>query len=299
MKRNAQFEPIAQTEESSLYSRHISEIQFNHPLHYHPEIEITSIVRSSGTSIVGDYVGTFGPGDLFLLGRNLQHLFTNTLRPEGGAEAEVLQFNRDFSNGFIDSTPELTAFARLLDEARLGIVFDRKTGIRATSILRNIRRARALERMRTVLELIDCLLSADETRLLASPGYVGRSTPQDSERMQIACRYIMEHFTEEISHQELATRVHLTQASFCRLFKKMTRKTCTAFINEIRLGHACRLLMEGDVTITEVASASGYRNLSNFNRCFRERYDLSPRQYQKLMQEGRVDWKLAQGPGMN
>ena len=275
----AQFEPIVRTDESSLCSRHIAEARFDHPLHYHPEIEVTAITQSSGTCVVGDFVGNFEAGDCFLLGGNLQHLFTNTLRPEGGAEAEVLQFKRDFSNGFIDATPELRGFAKLLDAARLGLVFDQGTASRAVNLLTRLRQSRSLDRLRIFMDLIDCLCSAEESRSLASPGYVGRNTPQDSERMQVACRYILEHFAEEIDHHELAARVHLAPASFCRLFKKVTRKTCTQFINEIRLGHASRLLMENETSITEIAFACGFRNLSNFNRRFKERYGMSPRDY--------------------
>jgi AraC-like DNA-binding protein len=133
-----------------------------------------------------------------------------------------------------------------------------------------------------IFEAGDCfLLAAESCRRLASPGYVGRSTAQDSERMQVACRYILEHFSDEISHRELAARVHLAPVSYCRLFKKVTRKTCTAFINEIRLGHACRLLMESEDSITEIAFACGFRNLSNFNRRFKERYGVSPRAYRQ------------------
>lgn len=277
----AQLEPIVRAEGSSFNSRHIAEPRFDHPLHYHPEIEITTITRSSGTCLVGDFVGSFEAGDCFLLGSNLQHLFTNTLKPEGGAEAEVLQFRRDFSSGFIDATPELRGFAKLLDLAALGLVFDRVTASRAAALMRRLRQSRDVDRVRIFIDLVGCLMAADECRSLASPGYVGRNTPQDSERMQVACHYILKHFAEEIDHRELAARVHLVPSSFCRLFKKVTRKTCTQFINEIRLGHACRLLMETEDSITAIAFACGFRNLSNFNRRFREHYGMSPRDYRK------------------
>lgn len=279
----AHLEPIARTEANSLYPRHITGARFDHPLHYHPEVEIVSIIRSSGTCVIGDHVGAFEEGDLFLIGGNLQHLFTNTLEPLGGAEAEVLQFRRDFSNGFLDATAELAVFVRLLDQSGSGIVFDRNTARRGARILRRIRHARSLDRLRAFMELIDCLVSAERHEQLASPGYAGMGTPQDSERMRIVCRHILEHFSEEISHRDLAAKAHLAPASFCSLFKKVTRKTCTAFINEIRLGHACRLLMESEATITEIAFACGFRNLSNFNRRFRERYHMSPRNYRKRL----------------
>lgn len=277
----ARLEPIARTGEGCLYPRHVLGERFDHPLHYHPEIEITFIRRSRGTCVIGDFVGGFSEGDLFLLGADLRHLFTNTVVPAEGAEAEVLQFRRGFANGFLDAAPELSGFARLLDRARLGIGFDRETARRASGLLSRIRRSHSAERMRLFLELIECLLAAAEVRELASPGYVGVASPRDSERMQVACRYILDHFAEEISHRDLAARVHLAPSSFCRLFKKVTGKTCTAFVNEIRLGHACRLLAESEATVTAIAFDCGFRNLSNFNRRFRERYGMSPREYRK------------------
>jgi AraC-like DNA-binding protein len=136
-------------------------------------------------------------------------------------------------------------------------------------------------RLRLFMDLIDCLINSRHTITLASPGYTGAGTEQDSKRMQIACRYIMENFCEEISHEALAAKVHLAPSSFSRLFKRVTRKTCTAYVNEIRLGHACRLLIETNHSIPEIAFTSGFHNLSNFNRRFRERYQCSPREYRR------------------
>lgn len=277
----AQLEPIASTEETSLHSRLIAELTFRHPMHYHPEIELTYIVRSKGTRVIGDHVGNFDEGDLCLIGADLPHLYTNTVAPTQGAQAEVLQFHRHFSNGFIDATPELLPFARLLDQAKLGLAFRPETAHQAAPIMSKIREAKGFRRMRLFMELIDCLIHAPDAHSLASPGYTGSISALGSERMQIAYHYIMEHFSEEIDHRALAAMVHLAPESFSRQFKRLTRKTCTAFINDIRLGHACRLLLESDTPITKIAFDCGFRNLSNFNRRFREQYHCSPRDYRR------------------
>jgi len=91
---------------------------------------------------------------------------------------------------------------------------DRNTARRGARILRRIRQARSLDRLRAFIDLIDCLVSADRREQLASPGYAGMSTPQDSERMRIVCRHILEHFSEEISHRDLAAKAHLAPSSF-------------------------------------------------------------------------------------
>jgi AraC-like DNA-binding protein len=277
----AQLEPIAPLGATCLHSRNVLESDFNHPLHYHPEIEITYIVRSRGTRLVGDHIAMFDEGDLCLIGANLPHQYINTFVPAGGAEAEVLQFDRGFSNGFIDATPELLRFAKLLDRAALGLVFNGIVAEKAGRLIREIRLASGFARIHLFMDLIHCLLRARKSKPLASPGYVGGGNPEDSERLQSACQYIIDHFTEELDHGVLAAKAHLAPASFSRLFKRVTGKTCTAFINEIRLGHACRLLQETAEPVTEIAFECGFRNLSNFNRCFQRQYHCSPREYRR------------------
>jgi AraC-like DNA-binding protein len=110
---------------------------------------------------------------------------------------------------------------------------------------------------------------------------MGASNPQDSERLQAACQFILDHFRDELDHRALAAKAHLAPASFSRLFKRVTGKTCTAFINEIRLGHSCRLLQETENPVTGIAFDCGFRNLSHFNRRFRRQYHCSPREYRR------------------
>jgi AraC-like DNA-binding protein len=274
-------EPIAADEATCLHTRSVLGSHFNHPLHYHPEIELTFIVRSRGTRLIGDHVGMFAEGDLCLIGSNLPHQYINTSVPAGGAEAEVLQFDRSFSHGFIDATPELFSFAKLLDRASLGLVFDGDVACITGRLMRGLRLASGLARMRLFMDLIDCLTRAPTPQTLASPGYTAAGKPADSERLQSACQYILDHFAEELDHGLLASKANLAPASFSRLFKRVTGKTCTAFINEIRLGHVCRLLQETSEPVTGIAFECGFRNLSNFNRRFRSRYCCNPREYRR------------------
>jgi hypothetical protein len=210
----AQLEPIAQSGEKSILSRHVVEPSFKHPLHYHPEIEIACIVRSRGTFVIGDHVGEFKEGDVFLIGSNLQHLFTNTLPPGNGAEAEVLQFHREFSNGFLDETPEMRAFVTLLKRARFGLRLRSSKARGLAEKLSEIRLAGSFNRILGFMELAGRLISSRDYETLSSPGYVGKSTDLNSSRMQTACQYILDHFSEEIRHKDLAAKVHLAPASF-------------------------------------------------------------------------------------
>lgn len=166
----ANLEPLLHPSDSSLVSRFVQRPSFDHPYHFHPEIEITFIARSNGTRVLGDHIGSFHPGELYLLGENLPHVFRNTARPERGATAEVLHFLRAPELGFLDSLPETRAFARLLDRGRAGLLFDRNTSARGGRLLQRIRRAEGAGRLAAFFELAATLLEAPEPRALASAG---------------------------------------------------------------------------------------------------------------------------------
>jgi len=71
----------------------------------------------------------------------------------------------------------------------------------------------------------------------------------------------------------------LSEGAFSRFFRGHTGKTFPQFLNELRIGRACSLLMEGDLNVTEIAYECGFANLSNFNRQFLRLKGLSPREF--------------------
>jgi AraC-like DNA-binding protein len=112
---------------------------------------------------------------------------------------------------------------------------------------------------------------------------------EQHERIHEVCNYILEHHDEALSHEDMARRIHVTRSHFSRIFKRATKRTYQEFVNEVRLGHACRLLVETDESITEIALNSGFNNLSNFNRRFRQKYRCSPREYRGKLDQGAND----------
>lgn len=269
-------------EGSSFRSRLVREARFSHPFHYHPEIEITLIRRGGGLRLVGDHVEPFAPGDLCLIGARLPHRYHQGTGSDGESEAEVIQFRRDCGGGFLDEAPEMSSFARLLDAASLGLRFPPETSEKAAPLFPRIRVATGIKRWRALLALLDQLASGPPPIQLASPGYAADRLPHDQDRIGRACDHLLEHFDSDLDHAEVARLVHLSPSAFSRLFRRTTGKTYTAFLQEVRLGHACRLLRETNLLITEVALASGFQNLSNFNRRFRQTYHRTPREYRQL-----------------
>lgn len=272
-------EPIVPSGRSSFNAFKIRKARFDHSYHYHPEIEMAFIRSSRGTFIIGDAVGEFREGDCFLLGDSLPHLFINSEDCTDPAEAEVLQYSRQGPLSLLEKAPEWHAYAMLLEKARLGLVFDRITSERACLYFESIRLADPSERWTPFLALISLFLQAPEPRVLASPGFAPHLVYPGSTRIQQVCQFILKNFRENLKHEDVARVAHLAPASFSRIFRRTTHKTFSQFLNQVRLGHACRMLLESDKSIAEVAFASGFNNLSNFNRRFRERYHKTPRAY--------------------
>lgn len=259
---------------------------FNCPFHFHPEIEITHIVASEGTRIVGDNVGRFVPGDLVILGADLPHSYMNSPEADAApnrAHSQVIQFRRDSLGERFFDLPEMTTMHDLLARAARGLHFGPATLAQAIPFLEVLVANETPCRVIPLLQLLRCLATADDATQLASPGYRPSITHGDSERLDIVCAYINAHYSEPVDQEAVARRVGMSASTFSRFFKKRTRMTFSRFLNEVRISHACRLLLESDLTVLEISHQSGFGNLSNFNRRFREFRNLSPRAYRRAL----------------
>ncbi len=277
----AQIEQIPSSTRQSFVCRRFEEPRFDHPFHFHPEIEIAFVEHSRGSMAVGDHLGSFAEEELYVLGSNLPHIFRNTVETTGGAVSEVLHFSPDVAGGFITRTPEMAPFAQLIRRADLGLRFTGGTACSAGELLPRLRKSEGPDRWQYFMQLASILSKDNTPETLGSRGYAMPSLPAGSERMQRACQIIFERFDEDLSHEQLAAELNLTTAYFSRQFKRATRRTYTDFLGEVRLGHACRLLLETHRAIVDIAFDSGFRNLSNFNRRFLRTYGCSPREYRK------------------
>ena len=81
--------------------------------------------------------------------------------------------------------------------------------------------------------------------------------------------YVISNFTEKIQIENVAKIANMSYSGFSRYFKNRTKKTFSHFVNEIRIGHACKCLMENDVSISTVCFESGFNNLTHFNEQFK------------------------------
>lgn len=272
--------PRSGLEADSLVAFERSESSFAWSWHYHPEIELTWIREGRGTRLVGDHSAAYGPGDLVLLGSNLPHTWFSA-KASRRNQAIVVQFRPQLFPESVLGLPQFTAIDELLREARRGIHFPAEIADRMGAGLRRLQHLRGLPRWLALTRFLHELASGKRREILASSRYQHRRSHKLNSRLERVTSYLEKHFREEISLAQAARVAGLTPGAFSRFFHKMTHRTFTGYRNACRVREACRLLDETDLSITEIAFACGFGNLSNFNRRFREEKRLAPRDYRR------------------
>lgn len=256
---------------------------FDCPWHFHDEYELILVQRSRGYRMVGDNLKPLTPGDLVLIGPNLPHTWQNEEGRRGataGVRAVLIQFETRFL-GELLRLPALSPVRNLLKRATLGLEITGDTRQRVSALMVEMDKQRGLARIVQFLAILDLLACSRECRRIASPGFAATPNPFNQERMNRVCQFINERIERPISLGDVAGLIHLSEGAFSRFFRIHTGKTFPVFVNELRIGRACRMLVETELNITEIALACGFPNLSNFNRQFLRLKHLTPREFRK------------------
>jgi len=290
LPNKAGFELIPKSDLHSFAVKEFTLPRFNVPWHFHPECELTLIVQSSGRRFVGDSIEPFAPGDLVLIGPNLPHYWCNSparAGTQGLAESVVIQFREDCFGRDFFPRPELAAVRRLLGGAGRALLVGGATRQAVAVRMEALVEARGVGRVIGLLELLGLLAESTDLRPLASAAYAPQLDQRTEERISRAYTYVLQNFAGEVELAEAARRAGLSLAAFCRTFKRVTRITFSELVNEVRIGHACKLLLESEQDVGAVAYACGYRTLSHFNHQFRRRKGLNPREFRRRHHEAR------------
>ena len=148
-------------------------------------------------------------------------------------------------------------------------------------MLTNLILMEGLEGFIAVLQILNCLAKSAEYRLLASPGYTNTLRETDTKRMGMAHTFILQNFRRKITLSEVAILAHMTPSSFSRYFRNHTNKTFSDFLGELRIGYACKLLIEQKMNSTQACYESGFHTLSNFNKQFKSITNRTPGEYRR------------------
>ena len=169
----------------------------------------------------------------------------------------------------------------MVARAALGIRVEGATRDEVEALMLRIPEEHGLPRVVTVLSILQKIAVSSTCHTIASRGFAPELDPEDELRVNKVAQYIQGHLDETIYLESLAELVHLSPGAFSRFFKARTGKTVPSFINELRIGRACRLLAETDFAITEIAFSCGFPNLANFNRQFLRRNNMPPRDWRR------------------
>ena len=248
--------------------------------HQHPEYELTLIETGRGQRFVGDHIQEYQPGDLVLLGPDLPHTLASYDDTADYHRASVVQFSGRWIDPLLDVTPEARAIHSLLRRSRRGLCFTGPAAQHALDQMPTMNKRRGMAKVITLLDLLDRMARNPQVQPLASPAYT-HTTHLADKRIDRVCRFIHDHATEPITQAQAADLAHMSCPAFSRFFKQRVGMTYSRYLHELRIGHACRLLIESDAPITEACFASGFNNLSNFNRVFRVIKGTSPRHFRQ------------------
>lgn len=257
---------------------------FTVPWHFHPEIEILYVVKSSGTSYVGDGIHRFTDGEISIIGENVPHWWkSDTKYSEGldttGIKALIIQFDKAIFEANFINMPEMMSVKDLLEKSKRGIQFFGKSKKLLGDQIKKIFQLTGINRITELIILLDMMANTKDFKFHSSPVYSRNINTYDFYRFNKIHEYILLNFTRQIKLQDVAGKVNLCPTAFCRYFKKHTGKTFLSFLNEFRIGHACKLMVEGNLTISGASLESGFNNLSHFNDQFKRIMNLTPSEY--------------------
>lgn len=251
----------------------------HNPWHYHPECEITYINKGSGVLFIGDKVLNYEKDTLIMIGPNLPHEWRSDIKedPDFHSHSLAVHFNPKFPGEDFYKIPEAVSINQLLEQSVRGIeVTDGHTKRLVKDKLLLLLNTKGIERISILLSILDNLAFCKKSELLSSSIFINSIDQGQNHRMNQVYKYVMEHFREQISVDDIAEQIHMTTTSFCRFFKKRTNKSFIQYVNDIRIGYACKLLLEEDYNISQIAYESGFENLSNFNKQFKKIKSVTP-----------------------
>ena len=258
----------------------------NNRWHYHTEIELIHIKKGEGTQFIGDSIKRFKAGDVIMVGSNLPHYwrFDDIYYEENTkavADIRVAHFNENFWGDHFLDLPENISLKTVLEKARRGLQITGKTKQKVAELLEQLQEAEGPQRLILLIEALNFIANGRQPAPLSSIGFKPDLVDAEKDRINAIYEYSIKNFKPKIQLEEIAEVANISPNSFCRYFKSRTRKTYSQFLIELRVGHACKLLIENNHCIKRLCYESGFNNFTSFHKYFKMITGKSPLVYQK------------------
>ena len=261
---------------------------FDVPWHIHPEFELTFIRSGQGKRHIGNSIEDLDYEELIFIGPNLPHNWYGSKTNEADSKKKisqiVIQFSIDFLGKDFFEKPAFVNIFQLLKRSQLGICFYGETRKFAVKKMYSMLSMNGFDQTLQLLTLLNRLSGSREYKYLSCIGFTEILNEADTDRINKIYQFIMEHFKEQITLNQLAAFSNMTPQAFCKYFKIRTKKTFSFFLNEVKISYSCRLLIEKNLNVLQICYESGFNNLSNFNRQFKRINKMTPMEYRKSFQ---------------
>ncbi len=273
-----ELEKIIDVGAQSFYSREV--VRQNRPLlsaawHFHPEFEICYTEKSNGKRYVGNDISNYKSSDLVVLGSNLPHGFTT----HEECHQFVIQFRYDFLGKSFFQKPELISLRKMLQLSSMGLEIGEKSKEKAIPLIKDITKSEGLDRIIKILELLNVLSSPGNFKTICAKEYSLSININQLSRIKRVFDFIENNFQKQITISDAAKEINLTNSAFYKFIVRHTKKKFTKILNEYRVNHASNKLITTRMTISQICFDSGYKNLSYFNRKFKEIMGETPKNF--------------------
>ncbi len=272
--------------ENSFSIRHDITPFFYDQWHYHPELELLYFHKGSGTYFIGNSTHRLVPGDMFLIGANLPHMFRSDKnyylkQSKLYTHATALHFHPDCMGKDFFELPENKTIKKMLARTSQGIKIEGETKTDILQLLADLEGSKETRRLSLFLDILYRIAISRSSSEISTTTLCPNIDEMDADRLSKIYSYIFTNFSESISLESISKIANLSIHSFCRYFKVKTKKTLSAFLLEVRVGNACKLLNETNKPIGGICYESGFNNFSNFNRYFKVLVGQTPLQYRR------------------
>jgi AraC-like DNA-binding protein len=266
--------------ESFSFKVHNLDLSLNSDIiHSHSNFELNFIIKGKGRRFVAGNISAYETGDLVLLGPDIPHGW-EVDNPEDSPMSITIHFQEDLFRSGLFKIPEFESLQKLLDAARSGLCFKNIDYDTVRYLLEELKLQQGFDAMLKLLNVLRYLLYESDKQKITAIDCINNQNQVEIKRINLVYDYIFRNFNSEIRLKEVADLIHLSESAFSAYFKKHTKKSFFAFLKEIKIEYACKLLTEeSDMNISQICYESGFNNVANFNRQFREITNMSPREY--------------------
>ena len=260
--------------------------KFDYAAHFHSDYEINMVINGKGKRIVGDCVAPFSDIDLVMVGPNIPHRWISE-SDHDEAHVVTIQFHKETLEYPIINKKIFYPIKQLFTDSSYGIEFSQETSLALKDTILNLSHRQGVDSALEFFKILYHLSISENQKLLLAANNERDFAIRESKSRRInkVIAYIQEHFQEEISLELVASSAGMSESAFSHFFKKRTNRSFIDFLNDIRIGNAAKMLYETSNTISEICYASGFNNVSNFNRLFKKKKGQTPTEYRENVQK--------------